>query len=352
MGATFSNIHVRKNNTISSEQITEILRRMLLEMKYTETADKDDHDIKLAVYAPDNSDYISAACEAVDFKVAEDMQSTALSISEKVGSDVITAACVDSDFMMICYENAKKGADGWINIGKPYSKKLPRRTALAAWKKICADKTRLKEIVSEDRIFAEEAFFELGKMIGLDETACCLDSNSEGEYIKTLYFKTPPSAEIELPKFKIWLFSGNPCDIDTENCVHAVNQGGRGKGIAVIISGNFVKDDSLVFEDPIFECDTLSKRRKTVPITFVKKESKDGGKFLYWEDSSFNIPQKVDPSLPDIKQLDLEGKRAFGIRFTLRGDPDQRFFVKVFFIPLQNYQNGSDCWYYDRYSKI
>ena len=346
MGFSFSNIHIKKTDSLSREKISDIFREFLKEKGYTETNDKNDSECTLVIADPQGA-YFSVSCEAIEFGGAEDMKSTALLFSEKTGSDVIAACCEDSDYLMLCYENLSTDADGWINIGRPYGTKLPRRTSLSAWKALTDNNAKLKEIVKAEYVFAEEAFREIAALIGMDSGACCIDSDYESG--EKLYFKLPDNVERELPKFKIWLFGGDPCRMDEPNCVHAVNIGGRGKGAAVIVTGDFIENDELVLENVLFESDLLSTKYKAVPITFEKRRTSSGDMMLYWEDKTFNIPQRVNPGLSDIKQLDLEGKRSFGIRFGLKGDPRKRFGIKVFIVPLDNYQNGGDCWFYDRY---
>ena len=348
MGLSFSNIHIKKNTSLTQEKIIDIFREILNQKGYTETTDETESECTLVAAAPDTGDYYSVLCEMTEFRGADDMKNTALEISEKTQSDVITACCMDSDYLMLCYENSSTGADGWINIGKPYTKKLPRRTSLTAWKALTDNHVKLKEIVKEEYICAEEAFCEIAGIINMDKDACFIDSDFE--IGKKFFFKLPDNIKKELPKFEIWLFGGDPCTMDMPNCVHAVNRGGRGKGIAVIVTGDFIGNDELVLDNVMFETDLLSKKYKSVPITFAKKKTTAGDMMLYWEDKDFCIPQRVNPELSDIKKLDLEGQRAFGIRFGLKGNPEKRFGIKVFIVPLENYRSGGDCWYYNRYS--
>ena len=349
MGISFSNVHIQKNDSVTEEALKSYIVGIMNEQGCVTSEDGDDEDISAVINIPKGSDWASFAINSVDFSNAETMKAFAEKVSKAFSSDVIAACCVDSDFMTLDLIDSQAGTDGWINIGKPYSGRLPRRTSAAAWKAIVSDYTALKDIIKKSYACAEEAFFDIATLIGMNAGQCTTDAeNADGDVI-TLHFKMPEGRERKKPAVEIWHASGMPCRIGEQECVHAVSKGARSKGVGVIIAGDFVKNDEITFENVRFEWNVLSENYASRDITFRKVLTMDGSYILLWEDAGFRIPAAVNEDLPEMKKMSLEGKKLFGIRFTPQGNPRKLLDIKVFIFPLESRQNG-DCWFCWRYS--
>lgn len=125
----------------------------------------------------------------------------------------------------------------------------------------------------------------------------------------------------------------------------AVNKGGASTGIAVEFFGDLTENDEITFEDVTFVSD-IERDWKGIPITLKKVKGTKGEVFWYWEDKSFKIPPKVNPNLPFSKQMDIEFKREFGVRFTPKGNPRKVLDIKVAIVPLKYFdRKNAALWY-------
>ncbi len=354
MGLFFSNIHIKKNERFSSDALIAMLKQQMAEKGHIEQKNPDEAEIEICVCDPEGSAWVTVASDYYNFDDAESTKAAAFPFSEKFGTDVIAAICVDSDFLMMNLINSKKGLDGWINAGNFYGPK-PRRTSLAPWKNVVSDYEKFSGIMKKEQVFAEDALYESAELLGMTAEQCALQPNGEAisdkASLTTLYFSSNGSEKKELPRFKINGFSLVSCKFGQNQVVFVNNLGGRSKGVAVMFWGGFVENDDLIIENVTFESDCGSKKRKIVPITLKKIECKNGEIALYWEDKNFNIPKAVDPSVPTMKKMQLEFEKQFGVRFFVSGNPRKLLDVKVSIIPLENYQDGSDTWFVYRYAK-
>lgn len=354
MGLSFSNIYIKKNEQFSSETLLKMLKRQMTEKGLVERQNADEAEIEIRVYNPEGSAWVTVASDYYNFGDAESTKAAAMPFSEKFGTDVIAAACVDSDFLMMNLINSKKGLDGWINAGNFYGSK-PRRTSLAPWKNVVSDYEKFSEIIKKENVFAEDALYESAELLGMTAEQCALQPDSEAKSGKAslaaLYFSSNGSEKKELPSLRINCFPLTPCKFGFNQVVFVNNLGGWSKGVAVMFWGGFVENDDLIIENVTFESDYGSDRRKAVPITLRKRKCANGETVLYWEDKNFNIPKAVDPSVPLMKKMKLEFEKAFGVRFFVSGNPRKLLDVKVSIIPLENFQKGSDTWFVYKLAK-
>ncbi len=354
MGMFFSNIHIKKNEQFSSDALIEMLKQQMAEKGHIEQKDPDEAEIGICVCDPEGSAWVTVASDYYNFGDAESTKAAALPFSEKFGTDVIAAACVDSDFLMMNLINSKKGLDGWINAGNFYGPK-PRRTSIAPWKNVVSDYEKFSGIMKKEQVFAEDALYEAAELLGMTAEQCALQPDSKAASdkanITTLYFSSNDSEKKEPPRLKIRSFSLTPCQFGENQVVFVNNLGGRSKGVAVMFWGGFVENDDLIIENVTFESDYGSDKRKIVPITLKKIKCTNGEIALYWKDKNFNIPKAIDPSVPAMKKMQLEFEKAFGVRFFVSGNPRKLLDVKVSIIPLENYRDGSDTWFVYRYAK-
>lgn len=348
MGAFFSNIHVRKSDQYSLEELKEWIIEQMRAKGYILLADGTHADISAIIYAPVNSDWVSVASDTFEFGSEEDVKKVIAPISDRFCTDVLAAACYDSDYLLMNLINTSDNLDGWINVGN-CEMKPSRRTNLAVWKKKVNDYDAFKSVMKRDYIFAEEAFYEAAQFLGMDKRQTCLEPDIGDELDKNavcqLYFSAPEGATKELPRLRIGRFTLTPCKIGASQCVFVNNQGGKSKGIEIMFYGDYIENDELTFDNVTFECDFGSEKRKVIPIALRKVRCTDGTWALRWKDESFNIPPAVSKDIPMGKRMDLEFKKEFGVRFTVHGNPRKALDVKVYIIPLENREHGADCWY-------
>ena len=355
MGLFFSNIHVKKNDNFSVNDLIISVTDKLHSGGYKNQKAIENADLELVIYSSSESEWISIASDLYDFANEDDTGLTAGLISDELSTYVIAAACIDSDYAFMHLIDSNKGIDGWINSGTPYDgMKNIRRTSVAPWKGVVRNYEEFKAITKGKYVFAEEMLCDMAEYLGMQPEQCLLDvscsKKHEEKYITRLYFSAPVVKKKTPPVLKINGFDLTVCVPNQNKVVFVNNKGDRGKGIAIMFTGDYIENDEIEIYDATFESDYGSEKRKIVPISFTKRKTQDGKCILWWEDEDFQIPPAVNENLPVAKRMKLEYAKEFGIRFFVRGNERKFLDIKVFIIPLENYQNGADCWYVYRHS--
>ncbi|MBQ6431666.1 MAG: hypothetical protein IJJ99_07320 [Oscillospiraceae bacterium] len=345
MGLFFANLHVRKNENYDTEALKDTLIRLLAEDGFTPAQDESEGNICVAICAPPRSEWVSVASDTFQVGVDDSMARTAARLSQRFDTDVITAACFDSDDLQLSLLNTRDGTDGWINVGRSEEVPHRRRTKLSPWSKLVGDMPRLKEIVRTEHVFAEEAFAQIAELIRMEPAQATLEVGASdllpAGQITRLFFAAPPGT-VKPPKFEIALYGGMPCRIGESSVVSVHNAGGKSKGLGVMFIGDCVDQGEIAFEDV-----KLQLRRKKawefVPIELKKADRGDGKTCWYWVDPSFPIPPAVNENIPLRKRLLLAFERGIGVRFTPVGNPRKVLDITVVVYPLEN-PNGQASW--------
>lgn len=348
MGMFFKNIHIRKNKEYNHDTLKKILIGEMEKKGFTLLESNEEAEVSVVIYSPERSKWVSVASDCFDFDTAEDIKAVALPISEKFRTDVLAAACYDSDYLIMNIINAVDGTDGWVNVGSMYGMKLPRRTSIAPWKGKIADIEKFKAIVKEKHTFAENAFYSAAELLGMATEQCALETDyadrSEESALTRLFFSLPEGTQKKLPQLEIDCFDLMPCKIGKSSCEFVTNKGDRSKGIGIMFVGDYIENDHLIFENVTLESNFDRDKRKNTPIKLEKTKTISGETVLYWEDKNFHIPPAVDSSIPIKRRMELEFKKTFGLRFTVRGNPRKVLDVMFFIIPLENRHEGAACW--------
>lgn len=355
MGVFFSNIHVKKNEGFSKDDLIAMLTENLLSKGYKKLENAENAEAELVIYCSQDSEWISVSSDLYNFCNENDTRSASEAISDKLGTYVIAAACIDSDYAFMHLVGSNNGTDGWINSGAPYDgMKLLRRRSIAPWKNVVSDFDGFKAVTKEKYVFAEEMLCNMAEYLGMEPEQCLLEAGHseilDEKSVTRLFFSAPEENKTEPPVLEIKRFTLTPCAPDMNQVVFVNNKGGRSKGIAVMFTGDYIENDEIEIYNATFESDYGSEKRKIVPINFTKRKSQDGKSILWWEDKDFQIPPAVNKTLPIMKQEQLEYEKQFGIRFFVRGNERKFLDIKVFIIPLENYQKGADCWYVYKFS--
>lgn len=350
MGQFFTNIQIRKNDTVDVDNMKEYLMEEMKKQGFEVASDESDADGTLNIYAPKESDWISVCSDLIDFENAEDSKKFIMPLSGKFSTDVMSVGCFDSDYLFVHLMNENEKMDGWINIGRYDGMPFPRRTALTAWKKRIGEMDRLKEIVHTKYVFAEDAMEALGELMDLPYQQGCISEGSipdlkdSGDVVTLFLVMKDSDSKRELPKLEIPMYDLMPCREGKDSCVFVVNKGGKGRGIAIALHLNSKEDLDVEFRDVRLEYDLGHSPRKCIPIELEKCKATNGQWMYWWEDRNFQIPPKVNQNLSLTKIMDLEYYREFGVRFTPYGNIRKFLDIRVVFIPLENEIDGQCTW--------
>lgn len=353
MGLSFSNYNIKKSDTAQLESVLNAVKQQAMRLGYT-TCEEADADVEAAVYAPEDSGWISVWSELMSVENGCDLSSTAARLSSELKTDVLTAMCCDSDFMFLNLINTQDGTDAWANVGNLYCEP-ERETNFPAWSGRVKDLQRFEADLNDDNVFAEDFMCTLDEQLGLPGEQGCFNQYSAKDMsgngsVTRLFFSLPKKAEDNnLPWLEIKSFGLMPCKNDETSKESAVNNGGASKGLAVAFTGDFVRNDEITFSDVQLEYIENGKW-VIVPITLKKYHMIDGGYMYYWEDKEFPIPPAVNPELPMKKRMEKEFESSFGVRFTPHGDPREMLDIKLHFMPLEN-PKGQAVWYVYKHSK-
>lgn len=350
MGMTFSNMHIRKNEKFDLNKLKNLVTQNMKEKGYQSLESANGAEVSVIIYAPEDSKWVSVASDEFEFQTYKDAKALACPFSRALETDVLAAACVDSDYLFLNLVNDVDNTDARINTGFVDDTKMKEPADLNSWEKKVSDIKQFKKIIKSEHLFAEDVFYDMAeKVFEMSVSQCVLETGytddlDENALIK-MYFSMPEDTKNEPPKLEIPRFNLMPCKIGESHCVFVANKGGKSQGIGIYFVGDFIENDELTFEDVTFESGYGSDKRKCVPITLEKVKEKNGGYMLYWEDKDFQIPAKVNPNLPLMKREDLEWKREFGVRFTVQGNPRKLLDVQVFIIPLEKYDVEAAAWW-------
>lgn len=335
MGLYFSNFHIRKeadNNKIKNFIVSYFAEKGCV------VSDSENADFDVTVYAPANSAWISVCSEAFTHI---DVLDLAPLVARETNSAVLGAACFDSDYMFLNLVDVEKNVDAWLNIGKSYEIKSPRRSSVASWKNSVLDYPKFKAASQGKYVFAEEFLASAGECLELSfEQATGIELGGEAE---KLYFSSPAGEEKMPTSLEIRSYGSNPA-LGEQRICFVNNEGDSSKGIVIVFFGPYVEHDEITIAEAEFSYTNSMGERIYEPIEFEKVYLNNQWAYI-WKDPDFKIPSRVPDELPPKVKHAKEFERSFGIRYTLEGSQRKILDVAIAFIPLSNSINGQCIWY-------
>ena len=156
MGLFLSNIHIKRKSEVSADDVRVYFLEEMISKGYTQLNEPDDAELRIAIWTPKNSSWITVASDHFNFDDNNDTRVLAEPLSKRFSTSVIAMACIDSDYAFMHLIDTSKKTDGWINSGSPYEgMKLPRRTSVAPWKSVVSNYERFKQSIREKRTAME-----------------------------------------------------------------------------------------------------------------------------------------------------------------------------------------------------
>jgi len=337
MGAYFSNLHIRKNNTDPSN-LASFITEYFSNKGYV-SANPDTADLQIALYAPEESDWMSIFSEAFTHT---DILTLAPKLSEACDTDILNVACFDSDYLFVNLLNTGKGYDLWLNIGDTPEIKKPRRSGVAAWKGHVADHARFKAAAGGDYVCAEDFLREVQDDLGISfEQSTGFDLP---DTVIKLYFSSPRAEEATPTKLTIEHYKLTPCEPGQRTACVVLNRGKASKGICFLFMGDYVESEEITIDNTEFFYTDRSGKSVSIPITFEKRQWAEDTWVYYWEDANFPIPPAVPNDLPPRTQSTKEGERSFGIRYVPNGNKRKFLDIAIVVAPLSNFEKGQCGW--------
>ena len=352
MGSWFSNIHIRKSETIKLQSVTDYIKDMMEQQHYLPVASGEDADGAIAIVDESGCPWISVYSDLLSLENPKTFSEIAGPLSDALGTDILGISCFDSDYLYLNLVNTADKADAWIGIGSAVGLGVKRRSGLTAWKKKVEDFPAFSEGARRKYLFAEEFLNTAETCLGLP----AVQGAASYEYLQDmglrekaifLYFKlSDESRTAELPRLVPHMASGMPCFLEKPLIVGGTNVGGASRGLSVYFLGPYVEHDEITFSDVCF-VKWKNNQTQSVPFELTKIRLSDGQWAYYYHDPGFRIPPKVDPRLPMSKQLRATLDQSIIVRFVPHGNPRKILDVTVVLVPDKNHegQTGWTVWH-------
>ncbi len=340
MGSWFSNLHIRKKEGISTEQITESLTRILEKEGCELAPSAEGSDYGLAVLSSSQSEWFSIHSDIFAFEDPAKFLKFGKPCSEMLCTDILGICCTDSDYLYLNLLNTQEGVDAWASIGSGKDMGILRRSSARQWKQKVEDHAAFQQLLSRKYVCAEEFLCEAEACLKLPSRHSNLDYGALNqldlpEQATYLFFKLPEQEQTELPKLQIHTYSLMPCEMGKAEVVSCINTSGRGRGLSVYFVGDYVQKDEIIFENvqwQIQKKDAWEYR----PIVLEKVRLADGKWAFRGHDPDLPIPPAVKPGLHYKKKMEQEFERAIHVRFTPKGNGRKRLDIAVVFVPDGN----------------
>ena len=261
MGSWFSNIHIRKGETITQDTVEETIVKLLEGKGYYLTSTEDNAGGSAAIISDEHSGWFSVYSELLTFEEPEHFTEMAMPISRQLQTDVLGISCFDSDYLYLNLINAGSKTNAWVGIGSAAAYDIHRRTNLRAWETKVAFFLNFSAYAKTRYVFAEEFLAKAERCLTLPQTYSAanwdeLQESGLNKRAKLLYFKSvaKSSSQKQNPiKPRLHLEPDgdcfSPCTTEEKSTLYLKNWGGGSKGLSIYFTGPYVKNDELTFSD-------------------------------------------------------------------------------------------------------
>ena len=338
MGSWFSNLHIRKTETVTGESVCEYIKALLEQKKYTLVECAQDADATIAVTDVPNSQWISICSQAFAHDDPETCKAVAAPLSAQLHTDVLGIACFDSDYLYLNLINTEEAADAWVGIGAGKEVGITRRNNLTAWKKKVADYTAFSAAAKCGYPCAEEFLSAAAGCLGLSaDQGCasldCMQDTGLHAHGRFLYFRQEEGAEQNGPGLEIWNFRyAVPCFDGRENSVSFLNAGQAFRGLSVYFLGPYVEHEEIRFTDVRLE----GLHQMPMELALKKVQLPDGQWSYHCHVPEIQIPPGIPRRTKPENRYLQQMERMRKIVFVPHGDPRAMLDITVVIAPDRN----------------
>lgn len=209
-GATFTNIHIKKTDTLRREEIEDLLCLMIEKKGFKRTTDIEAADETVILCEANGSGWITVSSGFFEPTPSGEML---LSISKWLNTDVMSIACFDSDCLNLNLVNSADGTDAWVNVGRFEFEE--RESNYPEWDGKVSDLERFIEVTKSDYVFAEDVLSHMDDLMGLPIVQGGMfgdhpPENGVGITVKILGFSVVEKSSNAPPKLQIFHQNGMP----------------------------------------------------------------------------------------------------------------------------------------------
>ena len=94
MGMFFRNLHIRKNDAYSYDELKKMLIGEMEKKGYTLLESDEKAEVSVVIYSPEKSEWVSITSDCLEFETAEETKAAALPFSKQFETDVPSAAFI------------------------------------------------------------------------------------------------------------------------------------------------------------------------------------------------------------------------------------------------------------------
>ncbi len=350
MGSWFSNLHIRKKREITKDQVLECVKEVMAERNCIPAEDAQDADVVIAVVESPNSQWVSVYSQIFAHDDPDSCKAVAVPMSSRLHTDVLGAACFDSDYLYLNLINTEEAVDAWVGIGAGKELGITRRNNLTAWKKKVAEYPAFSAAAKDTYICADEFMEAAAACLGLpaEQGSASLDylkDTALEQDAQFLYFRQEEGVRHAGPDLQVcYMRYANPCFDGWENEVSFLNYGDEFCGLSVYFLGPYVEHDEITFSDVKVE----RFQRPPIALELTKIQLSDGQWAYYCHDPEILMPPGIPCRMKKEKRDQLELDRMRKISFIPHGNPRKMLDVTVVIVPDGNPENRAvwNAWKY------
>lgn len=347
MGSTFTNLHIRKNDSVKFTDVEKFLCCEFKKLGFEQAADTKTADETVVLCEADGSSWITVCSQGSEDRLF-------LELAKALKTDVMRIECCDSDFIEMWLFNID-GTDAWVTIGEPYYD--VRENNYPEWEGKVSDLEKFIEVTGGDYVCAEDALTNMDELMGLPMVQSAMfgdhpPENGDGVTVKVLGFSDTERSSDVPTKLQVYLQNGMPAIPGKPECFCIRNLGGASKGLGIFFVGDYIENDEITFTDCTLEFGKSKKKKMTkIPIKPEKIKLDDGSYVLAWRDENIEILPAPNKKLSPAKIDELEHERSFTFRYTPNGNNRKFLDIKICVAPLQNWEDGQCSSYVWMHSK-
>lgn len=331
MGNWFSNLHIRKSETLTKDVICACIKDILSGKNYTVAETPQEADTVAAVLDSRDSQWISVYSGIFAHDDPESCKGFAAPLSAQLHTDVLGIACFDSDYLYLNLINSGENTDGWIGIGPGKDVGISRRNSLTPWKKIVSDYPGFCAAVKGKYLCAEEFLGAAASHLNLPPAQSCASPEAIQEpafqqEAVFLYFRQKEgplrrAAELEIRNMRYAV----PCFHGRENSISFLNTGEAFRGLSVYFLGPYVEQEEITFSD----VKITPFGQPPVDLLPKKLQLPDGQWSYCCHAQELPVPPGVPWRMTPEKRYWLERERMLNLSFIPLGNPRKMLDITV-----------------------
>ena len=323
MGLSFNNIQLRLPGTFDPEAI---VARLTADKGLTPVESMDEADVRILVLKQPGSQWVTIASDLFDTD-PEAADSLSRDLAQAFGTPVLVVGCFDSDYLYLNLVDPAHSVDAWAATGRFPGEHAPRRSNFTRWNGYVADVERLRQLMRQRRVFAEDCLPEAARLLDIPvEQLSCLpeDDHMAGAETRVFLLRADGSTGItEPPRFEAGMHGLHYHLGAGAVLVSFLNMGGASRGVGVAFGGPCLDRRRVRIERVHFQTHDRKGEWVLIPVELNETTDANGRSWMYGECPSLPIPEAIPDTLAPRARQEKEFQRKIGVRFSAGNHPNK-----------------------------